>query len=254
MPFTISAERESYQSISNLRKLFLHTLNAQFRYEVCHIRRWADYCSLKLDGEVVGYAAVKGMESLTNRATIFEFYLLPGYRQHAWFFFRRLLDFTDARYIEFQSNDDMLAALAPGCCSTVHHDLWLLEDDHVTQHLWPGAEFRKRKSEETIAWQLEEPGDYLLLLGDKIVAEGGFLLHYNLPYADIHMSVTPAYQGRGIGSYFVQELKKACYLSGRIPAARCQFDNLASRETLQKAGMRICGQLLWGEVNSTAAH
>ena len=69
-----------------------------------------------------------------------------------------------------------------------------------------------------------------------VVANGGILYHYNRPYGDIYMEVAEAYRRRGIGSYFVQELKRICYEGGSIPCARCNPDNTASRKTLQKAG------------------
>jgi hypothetical protein len=37
------------------------------------------------------------------------------------------------------------------------------------------------------------------------------------------------------------------YVTGRVPAARCSVQNLGSRATLTKAGMRLCGFLLMGE-------
>ena len=53
---------------------------------------------------------------------------------------------------------------------------------------------------------------------------------------------------RGFGSFLLQEVKKACYLAGRIPAARCGLENTASRATLIKAGLRVCGFMLTGHV------
>lgn len=248
MPFTIKAEAAAHQAILPLRRLFLASLHAQVCYEACHDQGWADYCHLIFDDKPVGYAAVKGMEKLEHRDTIFEYYLLPGFRQHAAHFFRKLLEETNVQYVECQTNEPLLTALAHAFAKTLHEELWLLADDHVTHHHLPGALFRKRRATEHVPWQQESPGDYLLLMGEKIVAEGGLLMHYNPPYADVHMSVAPSFQGRGIGTYFVQELKKACYLSGHIPVARCQTDNSASRETLLKAGMKICGKTLWGPI------
>jgi hypothetical protein len=43
-------------------------------------------------------------------------------------------------------------------------------------------------------------------------------------------------------------LKRECYLSGRVPAARCNLQNQASRATMLKAGMEICGYMLTGNV------
>ena len=39
----------------------------------------------------------------------------------------------------------------------------------------------------------------------------------------------------------VQEIKRACYDRGSVPAARCNVDNTASRKTLQKAGFGRAG-------------
>lgn len=248
MAFTITAEAATYQSILPLRQLFLATLSAQVRYEACHDRGWADHYCLMMEKKPVGYGAVKGIEHLRDRDTVFEFFLLPGYRQHAIHFFIKLLEAAEAQYIECQTNEPLLTAMAHSFCQEIREELWLLTDDHVTHHHLPGAQFRKRRNKEFVPWQPDAPGDFLLLLGDKMVAEGGFLLHYNPPYADLHMSVAPTFQGRGIGTYFVQELKSTCYLAGRLPAARCSIENVASCETLQKAGMKICGKMLWGSI------
>jgi hypothetical protein len=44
----------------------------------------------------------------------------------------------------------------------------------------------------------------------------------------------------------IQELKRACYEMGKVPAARCNVANAASRATLQKAGLLPCARLLSG--------
>ena len=80
------------------------------------------------------------------------------------------------------------------------------------------------------------------------VATGGALFHYNPPYADLFMEVDEPYRRRGFGSYLVQELKRVCYEMGKKPAARCNAGNVASRQTLQKAGLLPCGRILLGEV------
>ena len=54
------------------------------------------------------------------------------------------------------------------------------------------------------------------------------------------MEVDERFWRRGYGSFLVQELKRTCYEMGRIPAARCNVTNTASRATLQKAGFLPC--------------
>ncbi|MES1223850.1 MAG: GNAT family N-acetyltransferase, partial [Bacteroidota bacterium] len=53
---------------------------------------------------------------------------------------------------------------------------------------------------------------------------------------------------KGFGSLMVQELKKEIYLRRRVPAARCNIRNHASKATLQKAGFAVCGTWLKGNV------
>jgi GNAT superfamily N-acetyltransferase len=96
--------------------------------------------------------------------------------------------------------------------------------------------------------RIEPVGDYVVELNGEVVATGGFSLHYNRPFADLYMEVREDRRGRGIGSFLVQELKKECYLAGRVPAARCDLRNAASRATLIKAGLRVCGFMLTGRV------
>ena len=68
-------------------------------------------------------------------------------------------------------------------------------------------------------------GDCLLEVDGAIVATGGILTHYNPPYGDIYMEVDEPIRRRGYGSYLVQEVKRACYEMGKVPAARCNASN-----------------------------
>jgi GNAT superfamily N-acetyltransferase len=111
---------------------------------------------------------------------VYEFYVLPHYRMHAFESFRTLLMASGAVMINVQTND---------------------------------------------------------------------LFHYNRPYGDIYMDVAESFRRRGVGSFLVQELKRACYEGGNIPAARCNPGNIASRRTLQKSGFVPCGNILNGSVS-----
>jgi GNAT superfamily N-acetyltransferase len=86
------------------------------------------------------------------------------------------------------------------------------------------------------------------ILNGEVVATGGFLLLYNKPFADLYMEVREDCRRRGIASFLMQELKKECYLAGRVPAARCELRNVASRAALLKAGFCVCGFVLMGEI------
>jgi len=64
------------------------------------------------------------------------------------------------------------------------------------------------------------------------------------------MAVAEPYRRRGYGSYLVQELKRTCYEMGRIPAARCNAANAASRATLQRAGLLPRARVLTGVISA----
>lgn len=129
----------------------------------------------------------------------------------------------------------------------------LFEDHAVTELGVLGAAVRRKREDDHIfEHQVEPPGDYVVTLAGEVVGTGGFMLHYNPPFADLYMEVREDCRKRGLGSLLVQELKRECYLAGRVPAARCPIKNAASRATLIKAGLRVCGFMLMGTVSAAA--
>jgi RimJ/RimL family protein N-acetyltransferase len=84
--------------------------------------------------------------------------------------------------------------------------------------------------------------------GEKTNAKTGLLLNYNFPYADIYYGIEDAHRRRGLGSFFVQELKKIAYNMGRVPAARTNIDNTISKRAMMKAGLKSCGWRLGGRI------
>jgi GNAT superfamily N-acetyltransferase len=66
------------------------------------------------------------------------------------------------------------------------------------------------------------------------------------------MEVAEPFRRRGLGSWFVQELKRAAHDFGAIPCARCNLTNVASRRTLQKAGFVPFAHMLTGVLGRAA--
>ncbi len=245
---TITAARADLRDILPLREIFLQENNFQIRYDACHARGWTDSYLLRIEDSVVGYGAIKGQER-DSRDTVFEYFVVPPFRKHASAMFRKLLSASGAEYIECQSNDLLLSSMLFEFSTSVKSEVVLFEDHAVTDHTLPGAVFRTRSEKDLIFEHETEPvGDYVIETNGEVVATGGFLCHYNPPFADLYMEVREDCRGRGIGSFLLQELKKQCYLSGRVPAARCSIQNLASRATLLKAGLRVCGFMLLGPI------
>jgi len=203
-------------------------------------RRLSDPYVIEHDGEAVGYGLVPNKY---YEHTVCEFYVAPPHRRSALPMFRTLLEVSRARHIRTQTNDPLLLLMLFDCASNITADNVLFADRFTTSLPRPPGAVARAKDKRNEEWVIEH--------GGHIAASGGLLFHYNPPYGDIFMDVEQRYRQQGFGSYLVQELKRACYEMGKIPAARCGPDNAISRRTLEKAGMLPCGRVLQGDVTLT---
>lgn len=242
----LEAVKVELERILVFRRLFLQENNCQIRYNAVHERGWSDSYLLTVNDVEVGYGSVNAQDIRGTRETVFEFYLVPHVRNYANQLFRELLIASGVTLIESQSNVLLLTSMLHEFAENIDAPVVLFEDHSVTDYAFPGVIFRILEENETI--YAGDPGKYVLELNGEIIANGGFLLHYNMPFADLFMDVKEEYRKRGYGSYLLQEVKKQCYLAGRIPAARCNVSNPASRATLVKAGLKVAGHMLIGKV------
>jgi len=232
-----------------LRNLFLQENKIQLRYNAYHERGWTDSYILMHDNTKIGYGSIKGNENLHDRDAVFEFYLIPSFKNISFLAFSELLRSSNASFIECQSNELLLTSLLYQYGQNINSQVILFEDDTKTGLIIDNIIFRTRCEDDFIFEHKSEPvGDYVLELNNEVVGTGGFLLHYNIPFSDLYMEITEEYRRQGLGSFLIQELKKQSYLVGRVPAARCDIKNIASRATLIKAGLRIAGFMLLGQV------
>ena len=237
------------KDILSLRELFLKENNFQIRFDACHGRGWSDSYLINREGDNIGYGSVKGWEDLSQRDAIFEFYLTPKNRKYANSAFEMLIKASGVKYIECQSNEHLLSSMLFESCGSITSDVILFEDDQFAFLNVPEAIFRKKMPGDISFEHKSEPdGDYVIEVDGNIVATGGFLLHYNIPFADLYMEVREDRRRRGYGSLLIQELRKACFDAGRVPAARCNITNKASKATLLKGGLRIAGYMLTGAI------
>jgi GNAT superfamily N-acetyltransferase len=245
----ITVYKTGLVEILQLRDLFLNEVNVQIIYNSFYERGWTDTYLIAYNNSVIGYGALKGNDNRNDRNTIFEFYIMPSYRAFSISAFSALIYSSKAAFIECQSNVPQLANLLHQFSYDIN-SRWILFEDYLTSNLIVSdALFRKKKPEDMVFEHKIEPvGDYVLELNGNIIATGGFLLHYNFPFADLFMEVKEDFQRKGFGSYIIQEVKQQCYLTGRVPSARCMLENIASRDSLLKAGFRIAGFMLIGNV------
>jgi GNAT superfamily N-acetyltransferase len=227
--------------IQPLRELFLAEARFQFIYNKCHGAGWADTYLIALDGTTVGYGSVWGKSKREDRDAIFEFYLLPPFRKHADRIFAEFQKTSDVKFIECQSNDRLLTTMLFEHSKNINAEAILFEDGFQTHFEISGTVFLKNETPD---------GDtqYILEHNGHRVASGGYVWNYNFPYIDMYYEVMENHRQKGFGSLITQELKKEAYRLNRVPAARCNVNNKASKATLLKAGMLVCGHILIGEL------
>lgn len=244
----VEISRVPLEAVLPLRELYRREMNCQIVHDSLPGRGFGDLFSIRTDGLTAGYGFVMGYQG-EPRDLVQEFYVLPHLRGHASSIFRQLVEESGARRIEVQSNDLLLTLMLYDFAVDIVSDRILFADSLSTCLCIPGVVFRstvESDSSRMFEHKVESPGDWLLESDGRIVATGGIATHYNPPYGDLYMEVDASYRRRGYGSYLIQELKRASYQSGRVPAARCNVTNIASRATLQKAGLFPCARMLSG--------
>ncbi len=245
----IEARRVPASEIDPLRQAYRAEAHCQIIYD-SFLPRWlADAYALSIDGRTVGYGA------LANRyypRHIVEFYLEPAYRIDALEIFRELLAHTRATHVRAQTNMPLMTRMLFDTTKNISAEKVLFADGPAPAQLAPpdGAKFRHitEAEAEEFSKQQEVLTEWILETSGGIVATGGYLTHYNPPYADIFMAVGDAGRRKGFGGYIVQELCRVVREAGKIPAARCDPEVIGSRRALERGGLVVCGHLAFGEV------
>jgi GNAT superfamily N-acetyltransferase len=249
----MKAHRVELREIEGMCDMYRQEMNCQIIHDSIHARPgWSHEYLLTKGGAKVGYGSVAVAGPWQAKATVYEYFVLPQHRQRVFDLFIALLTSSGATAIETQSNDTLLTVMLHTFASTVTSESILFHDRVTTAYAPPDAHFRRVTQEDAaqIAQQeLDSGATWLVAVGGVVAAAGDILFHYNRPYGDIYMKVGESFRRRGIGTYLVQELKRTCYEGGSVPSARCNPKNIASRQTLQRAGFVPCGHILTGTVS-----
>jgi hypothetical protein len=223
-----------------LRARYRLEMNCQVTKDSIHQRPgWTLSYLIESGGVSAGFGSLAIAGPWKGKPTLFEFYLLPEFRTRAFELFDAFRAAARPAFIEIQSNDTILFALACTYARNLATEAIVFHDHMRTDLPAKGALLRCVTPHDEIASAIEERSggpEYVLELSGNVIAKGGFLFHYNRPYCDIYMGVNEHDRRKGFGSYLIQELKREAYALGAIPAARCNPDNVASRRTLQRAG------------------
>jgi GNAT superfamily N-acetyltransferase len=246
-------QRVELPEIQGMRDMYRHEMNCQIMFDSIHARPGWTHEYLITEGDSkVGYGSVAVAGPWQTKPTIYEYFVLPQYRGRLFDMFLALLTASGATEIETQSNAGLLRVMLNTFAPAVGSEAILFHDKITTAHRPPNALFRRATPEDAgqiAEQQLDSQATWLVTVGGVVAAAGDILFHYNRPYGDIYMAVGESFRRRGIGTYLVQELKRVCYEGGSVPAARCNRKNIASRQTLQRAGFVPCGHILTGTVS-----
>ena len=247
----LCAEAAAAEDVLSWRDLYLLEMGCQIVHDSIHTRPgWTREYVLCCGNDRVGYGSVAVAGPWTDRPKVYEFYIVPQHRVHIFDLFGVLLDASGAVMIEVQSNDSLATIMLHTFTKDVTRQSILFHDKLTTSRVAPGATFRQPAAAEAVDIPKEQLRWHgVVEVEGRIAATGGILFHYNPPYGDIYMEVEESFRRRGLGSFLVQELKRVCYAGGRIPGARCNPGNVASRRTLQRAGFVPCGHILSGRVS-----
>src|SRR5438067_8419074 len=108
---TLDVIKINLEEILYLRNLFLQENNFQIRYNSRHERGLSDSYIVMYDKEKIGYGSIAGYENSHDRDTVFEFYIIPSFRNLSPAAFLKLLHASKATFIECQSNDFLLSSM-----------------------------------------------------------------------------------------------------------------------------------------------
>ncbi len=242
----ITIYKVTTKDIDHLRKELLKEINNQFVCYKMQLYGWADIYAFKRGDAVVGYGSVWGKDDREKRDTVCEFYLVPEVRADYPIYLREFVMASGAGWVDSQTNDPLLAPVLFEFGSNLNTEAILFEDGFDSNLEFPGASLRAKEASSN-----EVDRQYTLLYNYEEVGEGGLLLNYNFPYADIYYEIHLEHRKKGLGSFMVQELKTEAYRLGRVPAARSNPTNYFSHRAMKRAGMRVCGWRVVGEIRAS---
>lgn len=217
----------------------------------CQIVRWSHLprgfayaVAVEVGQRIVGYGSISTVEA---EDCLVEFFTTEESDTLA--IARAILEFSNAPLIEAQSNLPFMSDILDGLTTDPTPGPLLFSDGNSLQLHDLLATFRPVDESDAIFEHKVEPvGDWCIEWENQVVATGGCFTHYNPPYADIYMEVHGSFRKRGFGSFLIQKLREVCKSQSLIPAARCNFDNVASAKCLQRGGMVLCGNLTTARV------
>lgn len=209
-------------------------------YSIC----WQD--------RTIGYFCV------SSKGTLLQFYVVDAHVQHVQTVFGQLLNEGYFQQAFAMTRDRLATSVCLEFQKSVVGKCYLFEDSSASPLDWPappGSIFRLATRDDiplirsvtgdfhdvldyTLESAVADRGIFVLLLDEELLATGVIARQKAQPaYADIGMFVNTRYRQQKLGTRMIALLRDYCHQQGITPLASCQFENTASKRTLERAGL-----------------
>ena len=237
---SIEVRLVGFPGVRALRDAYRREARCQIVRDSVLERGLADAYLMFRGGEVAGYGGVWN-EHAPGR--VMEFLVLPDHRADRTALLRAFVEASGATQLEAQTNIPAMDALLEDFATDIRAEHVLFQDGSATNLEFPDARIRPRTPGD-----VAPDGEWIVDVAWRPVAAGGILRQCNPPYADLYLEVIPEMRGQGLGSFFVQELRRICQAEGLTAAARCAPDNAGARRALTRGGLVESGMLRAGDL------
>ncbi|MFZ4508870.1 MAG: GNAT family N-acetyltransferase [Fimbriimonas sp.] len=234
------AERVSSEQIQARRRVFLDQIGCQFVAFSAVGRGLTDCYLLFRDEQEVGYAAVWHQH---YPQLVGEWSVHPG--ESVDDLKLALVAASGAIGVRVQTNIAQMSTLISDQLKPVAYLFGKFEDPGLGIS---AGEFRPAHDDEIQYRGHLDSREFVVELDSVVIAKGGFLCHYNPPYADVFMEVSEGFRGQGLGSALVAAIARQAIRAGKVPAARCDVENTPSFRTLVSGGLAHIGEILEGPI------
>jgi hypothetical protein len=201
----ISTALVTSQDTLPLRVRYRSEANGQIVHDSIHRRAgWTNSFLLQVKGGVAGFGSVAVGGPWKDKPTVFEFYLLPEQRGHAFDLFEAFVAASGARFFEVQTSDSLLTVMLHLYGRDLASEKIVFRDELTTCLPAQGATLKRVTSEKQSMCCFQEragKSDWTLELKGKPVGGGALLFHYNHPYCDVAMEINKEYRQCGLGAY-----------------------------------------------------
>jgi GNAT superfamily N-acetyltransferase len=248
----LSAKPCEFDFVRPLRERYRREMACQIVHDSMHERSdWSKRFALHCDDFVAGYGAVLTGGPWAGTNTAFELFVLPEYRGFLLDLTAVFFDLAHVDQVIAQTNDTAMTMALLQYCRQIEPEKLVFTEGASSRLPDKGASLRRTRDLDpclVFAHREEPVGDWALEKDGEIIATGGYLDHYNQPYVDLYLEVSPDSRRQGFGSFFVQELKRLARSENKIPCGRCAITNVGARKAMTQAGMVSCAHILIGRI------